>query len=183
MITTFRHVDGASAEEILESVVSPVYAASHADVIHNSFYSVERFVERVRGYVRAPAFELVAAYADDEPIGLAFGFVLPPNARWWEGMTTPVEAGFTNETGNRTFALNELMVVPDWQSKGVAHALHDDLLSGRREERATLLVREDNTSAQNAYARWGWRKVGKLLPYPDSPHFDAMILPLPLERR
>lgn len=32
--------------------------------------------------------------------------------------------------------------------------------------------------AQQAYARWGWRKVAKLQPYPDSPHFDAMVLPL-----
>ena len=72
------------------------------------------------------------------------------------------------------------MVVPNRQGQGVAHALHDDLLGGRAEERATLLVREDNTSAQNAYTRWGWRKVGKLQPYPDSPHFDALVLPLPL---
>jgi predicted GNAT family acetyltransferase len=70
------------------------------------------------------------------------------------------------------------MVVPDWQGKGVAHALHDELLGSRHEERATLLVREDNTAAKTAYARWGWHKVGKLRPYPDSPHFDAMILRL-----
>ncbi|GAA1775447.1 hypothetical protein [Actinomadura chokoriensis] len=48
------------------------------------------------------------------------------------------------------------------------------------EERATLLVREDNESAQRAYARWGWRKAGKVQPFPDSPHFDSMIIDLPL---
>jgi ribosomal protein S18 acetylase RimI-like enzyme len=181
MPTTFRHVDASSAEEILESVVAPVYEASHADIIDNPFYSTERFVKRVQGYVRAPGFELVAAYDGSTPVGLAFGFALPVNARWWEGLTTPVHDGFTDETGERTFALNELMVVPARQGQGVAHALHDDLLGGRREERATLLVREDNTSAQQAYARWGWRKVGKLRPYPDAPHFDAMVLPLPLD--
>lgn len=178
MPTTFRHVAADSAEEILDSVVAPVYEASHADVIDNPFYSAERFVERVRGYLRAPGFELVAAYADGAPVGLAFGYALPPNARWWQGLTTPVDDGFTDETGTRTFALNELMVVPERQGQGIAHALHDDLLGGRGEERATLLVREDNASAQQAYARWGWHKVGKLQPYPDSPHFDAMILSL-----
>lgn len=183
MPTSFRHVDARSAEEILGSVVAPVYEASHADVIDHSFYSTERFVERVRGYLRAPGFELVAACDDDTPIGMAFGYALPVNARWWEGLTTSVADGFTDETGTRTFALNELMVVPDQQGRGVAHALHDDLLGGRREERATLLVREDNTSAQQAYARWGWRKVAKLRPYPDAPHFDAMILSLPLDPR
>lgn len=182
MPTTFRHVAGGSAGEILDSVVAPVYEASHSDVTDNPFYSTGRFVERVRGYLRAPGFELVAAYDGDIPIGLAFGYALPVNARWWEGLTTPAEEGFTDETGDRTFALNELMVVPDQQGRGVAHAMHDDLLGGRSEERATLLVREDNVSAQQAYARWGWQKVGKLRPYPDSPHFDAMILPLPIGR-
>ncbi|MPZ82137.1 MAG: GNAT family N-acetyltransferase [Actinophytocola sp.] len=88
--------------------------------------------------------------------------------------------GFAEESGKRTFALNELMVVPLWQGRGVAHSLHDELLGGRSEARATLLVRENNSSAQNAYARWGWQKIGELRPYPDSPHFDAMVLPLPI---
>ena len=178
MTTQFSHHDGSSASEILDAVVARVYEASHADVISNPFYSVDRFVERVRGYLRAPGFGLVVAYVDGEAVGQAFGYALPPTARWWQGLTTIVPDGFTKETGTRTFALNELMVVPAWQGQGVAHALHDELLGSRREERATLLVREDNTSAQNAYSRWGWRKVAKLRPYPDSPHFDAMILPL-----
>ena len=88
--------------------------------------------------------------------------------------------GFTSETGRRTFALNELMVEPQWQRRGTAHALHDELLRVRPEERATLLVRTDNEAAQTAYARWGWQKVAKVRPFPDSPLFDALILPLPV---
>jgi GNAT superfamily N-acetyltransferase len=85
---------------------------------------------------------MVIAYVDDRPVGQAFGYALPPNARWWQGLSTPVPEGFTEETGTRTFALNELMVVPEWQGRGVAHALHDELLGSRKEQRATLLVRE-----------------------------------------
>lgn len=180
---SFTHHDAASAAGIFDSVIIPVYEASHADVISNPFYSTERFAERVRGYMRAPGFELVAAYADGHPIGQAFGYTLQPGARWWNGLTTPVPDGFTEETGHRTFALNELMVAPEWQRRGIAHALHDELLSERTEERATLLVRADNESAQTAYARWGWQKVAKLRPFPDSPHFDALILPLPVRSR
>jgi ribosomal protein S18 acetylase RimI-like enzyme len=179
----FSHHDAATTEAILDTVIGPVYEASHADVIADPFYSTERFLERVRGYLRAPGFGLVVGYSDDAEIGLAFGYVLPINARWWHGLTTPVAEGFTNETGHRTFAMNELMVTPEWQGRGVAHALHDELLGSRDEERATLLVRENNTAAQTAYARWGWEKVGKLRPYPDAPHFDAMVLPLPLRPR
>ncbi|TDC43372.1 GNAT family N-acetyltransferase, partial [Actinomadura sp. KC345] len=176
---TFSRYEPVAAEEILHSVIVPVYVASHQDVIERPFYSAERFAERFQGYAKAPGFEIVIAYLGGEPVGQAFGYALPPAARWWNGLTTPVPDGFTEETGSRTFALNELMVVPEWQGKGVAHSLHDALLGGRAEERATLLVREDNTSAKRAYTRWGWRKIGKLLPFPDSPHFDAMILDLP----
>lgn len=128
--------------------------------------------------MRAPGFELVVTSIDDKPVGQAFGYTLPAHARWWQGMTTPIPNEMIAETGSRTFALNELMVIPEWQRKGIAHATHDELLRHRSEERATLLVREDNASAQAAYARWGWHRIGKLRPYPDSPHFDAMILPL-----
>ncbi|XVQ10978.1 GNAT family N-acetyltransferase [Spirillospora sp. CA-255316] len=180
---TFSRHDPAETTAILDSVIVPLYEASHADVIGNPFYSGERFAERVRGYAKAPGFEIVVARIADEPVGQAFGYTLQKNSRWWDGLTTPVPDGFTTETGSRTFAFNELMVVPSWHGKGVAHALHDELLGGRDEQRATLLVREDNTSAQNAYRRWGWKKIGKLQPFEDSPHFDSMIIALPLPGR
>jgi ribosomal protein S18 acetylase RimI-like enzyme len=41
------------------------------------------------------------------------------------------------ETGDRTFALCELMVHPEWQHRGIAHALNDELLGHRPEDRAT----------------------------------------------
>lgn len=178
MSITFTYHDASNTEQILETVIGPVYEASHQDVIADPFYSTARFVERVRGYIQSPGFTLVAAYDDKIAIGFAFGYALPANARWWHGLTTPTPDGFTTETGSRTFALNELMVTPDYQGQGIAHALHDELLRNRPEERATLLVRENNEIAQTAYKQWGWEKIGKLQPFTDSPHFDAMILPL-----
>ncbi|TYK49524.1 GNAT family N-acetyltransferase [Actinomadura decatromicini] len=177
---TFTRHDPADAQEILDTVIVPIYVASHQDVIDQPFYSAERFAERFPGYAKVPGFQIVVAHIDGRPVGQAFGCTLSERTRWWNGLTTPVPDGFTVETGSRTFAFNELMVVPEWQGKGVAHALHDALLRGRAEERATLLVREDNESARRAYARWGWRKVGKAQPFPDSPHFDVMIVDLPL---
>lgn len=180
---TFTRHDASSAAAVFDSVIIPVYEATHADVISRPFYSASRFADRVRGYMRAPGFELVAAHANGRPIGQAFGYTLQPGGRWWDGLATPVPGGFTSETGRRTFALNELMVEPQWQRRGIAHALHDQLLRGRPEERATLLVRADNEAAQTAYARWGWQKVAKLRPFPDSPLFDALVLPLPVRTR
>lgn len=183
MSVVLRHHDAATTEQRLDAVIGPVYEASHLEVVADPFYSVERFLDRVRGYLKTPGFGLVAAYGDDTPVGLAFGYPLPVGSRWWEGATTPLPGDFVRETGHRTFALNELMVVPGWQRRGVARSLHDELLGSRREERATLLVRGDNASAQTAYARWGWRKVGTLRPYPDAPNFDALLLPLPIAGR
>ncbi|GAA2636181.1 GNAT family N-acetyltransferase [Actinomadura fulvescens] len=174
-----RH-DPTEALDILDSVIVPVYVASHPDVIDRPFYTAERFAERFPGYAKAPGFEIAIAQIDGHPVGQAFGYTLPATTRWWNGLTPSPPEGFADESGSRTFAFNELMVVPEWQGKGVAHALHDELLNGRVEERATLLVREDNDSAQTAYRRWGWEKVGKLQPFADSPHFDAMLISLPL---
>lgn len=177
---TFQHFGaGPATEGIVDTVIAKLYVDTHSDVIDNPFYSAERFTERIRGYMRSPKFECVVASVENVPVGLALGYGLSERgARWWEGLTTPVEPGFTDEDGTRTFALCELMVHPDWQGQGIAHAVHDELLHNRPEQRAALLVRENNESAQRAYARWGWKRIGKLRPYPDSPHYDALVLDL-----
>jgi ribosomal protein S18 acetylase RimI-like enzyme len=162
----------------METTVLPLYKASHPDLLGDPFYSAERFGERVHAYMKAPGFELVVAEVEGVPRGLALGYVLPEGAGWWRGLTTPLDPEMIAETGNRTFALCELMVHPDWQRRGIAEAVHDELLAHRPEERATVLVREDNTPAQRAYAKWGWRRLGKLRPFPDSPHYDALVLDL-----
>jgi ribosomal protein S18 acetylase RimI-like enzyme len=175
---TFTHHRAGTAEQIIDSVITKLYIDTHADVIDDPFYSAERFVQRIRGYMRAPGFELVTGSVDDMPVGLALGYALPENARWWAGLTTPAEPGFTTEDGTRTFGLCELMVHPNWQARGIAHAIHDELFTNRPEQRASLLVRSNNTSAQRAYAKWGWQHAGKLQPFPDSPHYDVLVLDL-----
>jgi ribosomal protein S18 acetylase RimI-like enzyme len=175
---SFTHNTAEQAEDIMGSAIVPLYEATHADVIDNPFYGADRFAERVRGYMKAPGFEIVVAEIDGRPVGQAFGYALPQTARWWQGLTTPADPDLITETGHRTFALCELMVHPDWQRHGIARSLHDELLYRRSEERATLLVRADNTAAQSAYAKWGWTKIATLRPYPDAPNYDALILPL-----
>jgi GNAT superfamily N-acetyltransferase len=173
--------DGAAALDLTDAVIIPLYEATHGDVLDDPFYATPRFVERLRAYAARGGFELaVARDGSGRPLGQAFGYPLPTGSRWWEGLLTSVPDGFTHETGARTFALNELMVHPDRQRQGVARALHDRLLASRPEVRATLLVRADNMPARTAYARWGWRTVAQLRPFPDSPTYDALILALPV---
>ncbi|MQA62962.1 MAG: GNAT family N-acetyltransferase [Actinophytocola sp.] len=181
MDLTFQHLDGKSGLDVLTPVINPLYEATHAGKLSDPFYSTERFEERTRGYMQAPGFGLVVASDDGQPVGQAFGYTLPPNARWWEGLTTPIDPELISETGDRTFAVNEIMVVPEYQRKHVARNTHNELLRVRKEERATLLVDEANTPAVTAYERWGYHKIGNLKPFPDSPNFAAMILPLPFD--
>lgn len=176
---TFRHHDAAGARTVADDVIVPLYEATHPGVLDKPFYSTARFLQRLWGYTERDGFELVVAHVEDgKAVGLAFGYTLPSTSRWWDGLVTSVPEGFTTEDGRRTFALNEIMVHPERQRQGIARALHDELLSRRHEQRATLLVRTDNSAAQTAYARWGWRTVARLKPFPDSPVFEALILPL-----
>ena len=173
-----RHHSAAEAREIADELAAAyreAYIGTPQE--HDPFYSTERFIERFNGYASAPGFELVTAHDGDQLTGYVFGYALPPGARWWNGLLDQVPQGFTDETGTRTFALNELHVRTPWRGRGVATRLHAELLAHRKEERATILVRPDNP-ARSTYLHWGYQVIGRLQPYPDSPVYDALILKL-----
>ncbi|MGH4010103.1 MAG: GNAT family N-acetyltransferase [Pseudonocardiaceae bacterium] len=182
---TFRRYDADSAREI-RAVVEAVYVGSYVDAIDSGdpFDSVEAFMHRFDAYTSGSGFDLVVAYQGDDAVGQTWGWPLDERATttgWWVGLLDEPEPGFTWEDGRRTFALSEIMVLRDWAGKGIAHALHDRLLLGREEQRATLLVEPDNVGARRAYLHWGWRKVAQLRPgWEHAPLFDVLILPLPL---
>lgn len=116
--------------------------------------------------------------ADSVP-DYAFGYGLPPQARWWNGLVTDVPEGFTDERdGTRSFALNELLVRAPWRGRDLGRKLVEALLAGRTEERAVALTRPDNGAIQSQYRAAGWRKVGELQPFPDSPRYDSLVIDL-----
>jgi len=171
----------ASAAIALADELGALYAAAYAGTpqADDPFYSANRFTERLNGYIKAPGFRLVTARAGagNALIGYAFGYVLPPGAKWWNGLLDATPEGFTTETGSRTFALNELHVRADHRGSGVASAMHAKLMEADGHERATVLVRPENP-ALNLYEHWGYRPIGRLKPYPDSPEYLALVLPL-----
>jgi GNAT superfamily N-acetyltransferase len=162
----------------LVGVYLEVYAAEGGE-----FYGEDRIRAQLVGHMGAEGWELVAAWADSDLAGYAYGFPLQQGAQWWRGLLTPVDPAAIEETGSRTFALSELLVRAPWRGRGLGHALHDELLTGRREKRATLLVEQDNQTALAAYTRWGWEKFGKLRPgWAGAPELDALMLPLGARR-
>lgn len=174
---TLCHLDAAQAGDLLDELVA-VYLEVFADT-GDEFFGEERYRRQLGGHMSAPGWDVVTARHGAELVGYAYGFPLPERSRWWEGLRTEVPTGFTTETGTRTFAISEIMVRAPWRRRGVARALHDELLAGRTEERATLLTEPDNVATQAACAQWGWRKVAELRPHWDgAPLYDAFILPL-----
>lgn len=177
---TLRRYDATEARGIFEDLVSlymEVYAHENGE-----FFEESRIREQLESHLKANGFSLVAAYCDAALVGYVYGFTLPSDSQWWHGLVTSVPADSIRETGERTFGLCELVVHPSMQRKGVGHSLHNALLNARGEERATLLVEQDNEVAESAYLKWGWKYFGQLQPsWQGAPVLNALIRELPLD--
>jgi GNAT superfamily N-acetyltransferase len=176
---TIRHHDAAGMRAMREEILA-LYSEVYAGQLDDPFRTPERFWDRLDAYASRDGFAMVTGRVGDDLVGFALGYTLPKNSSWWTGLRGPNadDEEFTREDGTRTFALNELMVHPSWRGHGYGHALHDALLSPRTEQRATLLVRPDNEPARSAYVRWGYRMIGSIQPFSDSPTFHALVRPL-----
>lgn len=183
MKLTFRRFDGAQAQDD-RVTVEDVYLHSYVEQITtgDSFRSAAGFMRRFDSYTsdRNRRFELVQARVEDLAVGQSWGWPLSKDSAWWGGLVLD-DAGvdleaFVAEDGERTFALSEIMVRSEFTGRGIARQLHDELLDGRPEQRATLLVAPSNTRAYSTYLRWGWGKVGHLQPnWEGAPQFDVLL--------
>lgn len=173
---------GAAEFEELREPLLDVYAEIYAHELEDPFYTVPRYWERLTAYATRAGFTITMGHLGPEVIGYALGFTLPETSRWWRGLLDDVDPALLVETGTRTFAIAEIMVREPRRRRGYARALHGALLSDRPEERATLLVDPVNTAARAAYDSWGWRRLGGLKPFDDSPTYDAMVLDLKTNR-
>jgi GNAT superfamily N-acetyltransferase len=179
---TFEILDGTHAgahEAELQALHAEVYARppylSHDDAAV--------FADRFRVQRRQPGFALAEARHGGYLVGFAAGMPLRPSTSWWRDLTTPLPEEVTAEHPGRTFALTDLLVRPSWRRQGIGRTLHDLILAGRREGRATLTVLPAAIPAQNAFQSWGWRKVARTRdPRPGSPVSDVLVTTLPGER-
>lgn len=134
------------------------------------------FRERFAVQCRQEGFRLVTARDGGRLVAFGFGVTLRPTTPWWRDLVTPLPEEVTTERPGRTWALVELLVRVPWRRRHVAETIHDMLLAGRPEERATLTVLPAAAPAVAAYRKWGWRKVGeKRNPLPGAPVFAVML--------
>jgi ribosomal protein S18 acetylase RimI-like enzyme len=139
---------------------------------------VARFAQLWARYTTRRGFRLVLAKADGQVVGIALGHYLPTDTDWGDGTLTPMPDGVTGEQGDRTFAVIELAVRKPYRRRGIARAMHHQLLTELTAERITLLVRpeQETAPARAAYVSWGYRKIGQIRPGDDAPVYDSMML-------
>jgi GNAT superfamily N-acetyltransferase len=170
----YTAVDLADLRVVLFSLYTEVYA----DRINEPFLTVDRFQDRLTSHTSQPNWEAVVGYVDDQPVGYAYGASRAATTVFWQHVAPAPDAGFARETGNRTFALFELMVRAPWRKTGVSRALHHELIHGRHEERVCLFVEHDHPKVRALYEKWGYAHVGVSRPGPEAPLYDVMILSL-----
>jgi ribosomal protein S18 acetylase RimI-like enzyme len=177
---TFELLDGRQAAALADDVqalhteVYPAAPAGHA--------AEDGFAGRFRVQRRQPGFALAVARSGGYLVGCAAGMPLRPSTSWWRDLTTKLPDELTAEHPGRTFALTELIVRASWRRQGIGRALHDLLLDGRAEERATLVVPSASAAAQSLQ-RWGWHRVGRTHdPQAGRAAADVLLADLPLDR-
>jgi len=158
------------------------YQALHAQVLAEPPFGCGEpgpFASRFRVRQRQPGFALAEARHGGYLVGYASGMPLRPSTDWWRHLTTALPEAATAEHPGRTFAVADLLVRASWRRQGIGRALHDLLLAGRPEERATLTVLPTAAAAQQAFHSWGWRKVARTRdPRPGSPLHDVLLISL-----
>ncbi|WP_225878457.1 GNAT family N-acetyltransferase [Spongiactinospora rosea] len=157
-----------------------VYAEAFAEPPYNETASdIKAAFHRFRSQIRKSTFSGVLARTDEgEPVGIAYGYLLGADTRWWDDVTPAAPEGMRHEDGHRTFGLMELAVRPQWRRRGVARLLHDALLDGTSAERVILNVHPAALPATAAYRAWGYRRVGATRPWAGADRQDVMLLEL-----
>lgn len=158
-------------------------AAEDLSALAEDVYGKDRdpeAVRRERVWRRQPGFALAEARHGEYLVGYASGMPLRPSTSWWRGLTTPLPEDVTTEHTGRTFAVTELLVRAAWRRQGIGRELHELLLDGRGEERATLTVPPTAAAAQAAFRAWGWRKIARTRNDDAAePVLDVLVLDLP----
>ncbi|MFD7027387.1 GNAT family N-acetyltransferase [Streptomyces sp. NPDC059917] len=158
-------MDGAAAAKAA-GALGLIYAEVFAEPPYNeSADDAVAAVRRLSAQLHRATFRAALARTrDGDPVGMAYGWSVPPDTGWWDELIVPVSAETRREDGHRTFGLMELAVRAPWRGRGVARRLHEALLEGNAAERVLLNVQPGSTAAVAAYRAWGYRTIGEAAP-------------------
>lgn len=167
------------AEELVD-VYAEVYSVPPYD--GDPFFSRDTAAKRLDGALEMDGFQVLTARQNDELTGYVYGVSLTPDKPWWTRISDELDVDLKlhAEAGD-IFWLRELLVREPWRNAGLGRRLHDAIIEQRmtdfKETWTTLTCIVDNEPAYSAYLRWGYEIVGQIRHAPESPLYDAMILP------
>jgi GNAT superfamily N-acetyltransferase len=166
-----RAHDGQETAGLVEELAD-AYIAAYADDpdIGRSIYARDAFVRRTSRQTGNDGFVLVTAHEDNALAGFAFGFTFAAG-RWWASES---EAPPDELLSGKTFAVIELVVMPEARGLGLATRLMEALTGDRHEPWATLLADQEG-HAREIYRRWGWKRTSTLRPAADVPELDVLV--------
>ncbi|MFF0445796.1 GNAT family N-acetyltransferase [Streptomyces sp. NPDC004609] len=152
-----------------------VYADVRAPLLHLPNYAVTTFGERLDRHGTEPGFVAVLAYADDEPVGYAYGNTIERGDRYWQRTTPEPPEKYTERPA---LALKEIGVRHAWRKTGTARRIHDALLARTRDEmHVTLMVNPaaGDGKVHALYRSWGYENMARSQPSPASPLLIVMV--------
>ncbi|MGC9538168.1 GNAT family N-acetyltransferase [Streptomyces sp. UG1] len=168
IVIELRNFQHGSLPEGFRQMLIDVHDDAYADAMDDPFN--QRFPWFVDHWSGMDDFTCVVAYDSEEPVGFAYGAPLAPGREWWRSTAYEPQNGYTS-----TYAVSELMVRPQWRKQGVSDQLHEELLKGRAEDLAVLLVDVTHPKVQALYQSWGYAKVGEQRPFADAPLLGVMV--------
>ncbi|WP_067479488.1 GNAT family N-acetyltransferase [Actinomadura hibisca] len=144
------------------------------------FFSPEIAAIRLDKALGMKGFQVITAHHGQELAGFVYGVTLLADAPWWDSLQ--VDADLRARVDEEEIAwLRELAVRAPWRSAGIGRALHDRFVSDRttvyNQPWTALTCIIDNEPAHSAYRKWGYQIIGKIKHAPESPVYDAMLLP------
>jgi hypothetical protein len=169
----YRHLSAETARGKIGTEFKSIYAAVFSEPPYNEGpEAADEFVDRMHSEITEPGFDCVEARAGRTLVGFTYGYTYPAG-RWWDDADRPPPH---EVTAGPTFAVIEWAVLHDHRGNGIGRALLADLLTGRPEPYATLMV-NPAANARDIYTRWGWRHVGSTRSEPTLA-IDLMLLQL-----
>lgn len=147
--------------DVRVEVLDPESADAHADRIAAIYVASmgfsddagRRLVERIE---KSPAL-VIGAFEDAELVGFLFGFQLR-ESNWWVQQIAP-HLPDGHDYYRNSFELNELMVDPSKQGRGIGRQLLEKLNETTNYDHFLLGARKDNVNARKLYERLGYRVI------------------------
>lgn len=178
-LTRYRREAADELFEIATEIHAEIYSESLFE--NHPFFSESAFRQRYVTALEQSSFELLMARIEGKEVGYMYGYTLQPEVGWWDAVewSEKTQASwlgdYTAEDGSRTVVIPEILVKLSHRRMGVARSMHDEFLSGRKEQRAGLRVLPNNLPAKTAYLKWGWNTIGMVRPTPEAPLFECMV--------